>query len=563
MAQSPFFTKKRMLARLQELEDARSPHIADWQKITDVIRPARGNYLVGAGQKETSKRPTSMINSTPAVASRTLQAGMISGASSPAYAWFKFELDDFEMMKWGPARVHLELREKILSQYLARSNFYQTLQVCYGDAADFGTGCGLIDTHPTQLFTAKVFSPGEYFIDTDENGDIDTVYRRIQKTCLQIIGRFGLDRVSEKVRQAYDKGNYQTPFIIIEVIEPNQDIGEGREDWNGKPWVRFVFEQDNKEDGEEAYLEISGYRDWPGFNLRWDLASGNTWGFGPGLLALGDAAALQTLEFRDAQAVEKAVKPPLGAPIFLKNKPISHAPGGVTYYDPIAANQGKVEPLYNIMPGVLQALSLKIEKAEYRINEVYFKDLFLMLASTDRREITAREVEEKHQEKLFALGPVLQRTHRDALNNAIIRCYNILDRAGKFPPAPPELQKRLLYVRYTSALAFAQRAAGASSLERFFGFTGNIVAAYPNVKHKINSFKGMDYYADAIGVPAEVINTDEVASKAAQAEAQAAQAEATAGALKDTAQAGQLLSATDTARPSALSFLMDRAGIVG
>lgn len=556
---STFFTKKRMLARYAELESSRSPHMTDWQKITDVIRPSRGTYL--SSSVEVSKRPTSMINSTPAVASRTLQAGMISGASSPAYEWFKFQLDDTEMMKWGPARVHLEIREKILGQFLARSNFYQNLQVCYGDSADFGTGCGIIDEHDREMFSAKVFSPGEYCIDVDENGDINTVYRKVTKTCLQLVGKYGLDKVSKKCSEAYDKGNYQSPFVVYEIIEPNQDLSDSRADWRGKPYVKFVFEEGNKDDGEANYLSISGYNDWPGFNLRWDIASGNTWGFGPGLLALGDAAALQTLEFRDAQAVEKAVKPPLGAPIQLKNKPISHAPGGVTYYDPYSANAGKVEPLYNIMPGVLTALSAKIEKAEYRINEVYFKDLFLMLASTDRREITAREVEEKHQEKLFALGPVLQRTHRDALNNAIIRCYNILDRAGKFPEAPPELRERLISVRYTSALAFAQRAAGAASLERFFGFTGNLVAAYPSVKHKINANKGMDYYADAIGVPAEVINSDDVANKASAEEAQAAAAPAQAAALKDTAQAGQLMSQTDTTRPSPLSFLMERAGV--
>ena len=561
---SNFFTKKRMLARITALEQNRSVHIHDWQKITEVIRPARGKYLEGTGNtSEISKRPTSMINSTPAVASRTLQAGMISGASSPAYEWFKFQLDDEELMKWGPARVSLELREKILGQYLARSNFYQNLQTCYGDSADFGTGAGIIDSHPTEMFSAKVFSPGEYLIDVDENGDIDTLIRKAPRTTLQIVGKWGLEKVSVRVREAYDRGNYQTPFSVIEIIEPNQDIVSGRGDWRSKPWVKFVFEESVKEEGESYYLELGGYREWPGFNLRWDLASGNTWGWGPGLLALGDAAALQTLEFRDAQAVEKAVKPPLRAPVHLKNRPISHAPGGITYYDPYTATNAQVEPMYTIAPGILQALESKIARAEFRINTVYYKDLFLMLATTDRREITAREVEEKHQEKLFALGPVLQRTHRDALNNAIIRCYRILDAAGRFPPAPEELRKRLLTVRYTSALAFAQRAAGASSLERFFGFTGNISAAYPGVRHKININKGVDYYADAVGVPAEIMNTDEKAEKAAADEAQAMQGPAQAAAAKDVASSAQLLSQTDTARPSALSFLMNRAGITG
>lgn len=557
---STFFTKKRMLARVSTLEERRTPHISDWQKITDVIRPARGKYL-NTDSAEVSKRPTSMINSTPAVASRTLQAGMISGASSPAYQWFKFELEDPELTRWGPAKIALEQRELVLAGYLARSNFYQQLQVVYGDSADFGTGAGIIDRHERDFFTAKVYSPGEYLIDVDDAGDIDTLILDTTKTVLQLVSRFGLEKVSNKVREAYDRGNYNTPFPIISMIEPNQDLQSSKATWHGKPWVKFVFQKDNKDDGENAYLEISGYNDWPGFNLRWDLASGNTWGWGPGLLALGDAAALQTLEFRDAQAVEKAVKPPLGAPIHLKNKPISHAPGGVTYYDPYAANQGKVEPLYNISPGVLQALSLKIEKAERRVNEVYFKDLFLMLASTDRREITAREVEEKHQEKLFALGPVLQRTHRDALSNAIIRCYKILDEAGQFPPAPRELEGKDVKIRYTSALAYAQRAAGASSLERFFGFTGNIIAAYPQVRHKVNINRGIDHYADAIGVPAEVMVPDAQAEQAAASEAQQAAGPAQAAATKDLASAGQLMSQTDMRNPSALSFLLNRAGI--
>lgn len=564
--QTTFFTKKRILARTAALETRRSVHYKDWQKITEVIRPTRGQYLDGDAP-ELSKRPTSMVNSTPAVASRTLQAGMISGASSPAYNWFKLYLDDDELNKWGPAKIALEQRERILSQYLARSNFYQTLQTVYGDAADFGTGAGIIDPHPRDIFTAKAFSPGEYLVDVDAHGDIDTLVRKVPWTTLQLVSRFGLERVSRKVRESYDKGDYQTPFVVIECIEPNQlavGVGPGsgtNETWKNKPWVKFVFEVENTEDGEAAYLEISGYNEWPGFNLRWDIASGNIWGQGCGTLALGDAAALQTLEFRDAQAIEKAVKPSLQAPVHLKNVPISQAPGGVTYYDPYTANGNKVEPVYQISPGILTALDQKRLSLERRVNEVYFKDLFLMLATTDRREITAREVEEKHQEKLLALGPVLMRTHRDALNNAIMRIYNMLDRAGLFPEAPPELRGREVTVRYTSVLAYAQKAGSAASIERFFGFTGNLAGAYPQARFKVNVNKGLDYYADAIGVPAEIMVDDQTADAESAKAAQAAAGPAQAGALKDTAQAAQLLSQTDTTRPSPLSFLLQRGGL--
>jgi len=232
----------------------------------------------------------------------------------------------------------------------------------------------------------------------------------------------------------------------------------------------------------------------------------------------------------------------------------------VTYVDPYTSNGAKVEPIYNIQAGVLGSLLNDIERHERRINEVYYKDLFLMLANTDRREITAREVEEKHEEKLLNLGPVLMRTHRDALSNAIIRVYRILDASGAFPPAPAELRGRQLSIRYISALAYAQRAAGATALERFFGFTGNLAAAYPQIPFKINVNKGVDYYADSIGVPAEVMRTDEEADAAAAQAQQQAAGPAQATAAKDVAGAAQLLSQTDTARPSALSYLLNRTG---
>lgn len=559
MAEGEFFSKVRMKKRRSALEARRSPHIVDWQKITQVIRPSRGLYLSG-GDTEASKKPTSMVNSTPAVASRVLRAGMIGGASSPSYEWFKLVLDDTDMAKWGPARIALEQRERVIYAYAAQSNFYTQLQLLYGDAADFGTSLGLLDPHSRDIFTAKIYSPGQYFIDVDENGDIDTIYVDISLSVIQLMSRWG-ETASKDVKELYRLGEYNKTVDCLLVIEANQNLTEGRADWRGKPFVKFFFEKKSEGETERDYLEISGYEDWPGFDLRWDIDSGNIWGSGPGLLALGDAAALQTTEFRDAQGLEKAVKPPLTAPIFLKNKGINQTPGGVTYFDPFAANQAKVEPIYSIQPGVLQALRETIQRHEFRINEVYYKDLFLMLASTDRREITAREVEEKHAEKLLNLGPALMRVHRDTLSRAIIRMYKMLDRAGLFPEAPPELKERTLSIRYTSSLAYAQRAAGASALERFFGFTGNISAAYPQVKHKININKGVDYYADAIGVPAEIMQSDEQANQSAQAEAQAAQAPAQAAAAKDMAQGAELLSRTDTARPSALQYLLNRGGM--
>lgn len=555
-----FASRKRILARLGEMETERSPHITDWRNITNFIRPNRGRYLYDS--QEQSARPTSLVNSTPAEASRTLQAGMVSGASSPAYQWFMFEYDDPQLKDWGPAREHLEVRQQIVYSLLANSNFYQSLQTLYGDSADFGTGMGLLMSHPRDTLTLAPLSPGEYFIDTDFAGDINTIYLKRKMTVLQMIGRFKKENCPEEVRRAYDETRYQQTFTIIEAIEENQDYDEGKGDWRGKPYVWFCLclEQKDGEDGVDGMLDVSGYNEWPAPNLRWDVASGNKWGTGPGLLALGDSKALQSYEFRSAQAVDKAVTPPMRAPVSLRNKPLSHAPGGITYVDAYMAGN-PIDAIYTISPGVLQAISAKIQEKEFRINAIYYKDLFLMLSTSDRREITAREVEEKHQEKLLALGPVVQRTHRDALDNAIIRVYQMAYRAGLFPDPPNELKESMVKVSYTSALAFAQRAAGAAALERFFGFMGQGVQVFPNWRHKVKDLEVLNQYADAIGVPAKVMRSDEDAEAAAAAEQQQMAAAQAPEAANQMAGAAKLLSETDTSRPSALSFLQQRMGL--
>lgn len=61
----------------------------------------------------------------------------------------------------------------------------------------------------------------------------------------------------------------------------------------------------------------------------------------------------------------------------------------------------------------------------------------------DRGQMTAREVMERQQEKLQQLGPVVERLQFEFLSLALMRVYNILDRAGIFPPIPDNVAARI------------------------------------------------------------------------------------------------------------------------
>ena len=56
----------------------------------------------------------------------------------------------------------------------------------------------------------------------------------------------------------------------------------------------------------------------------------------------------------------------------------------------------------------LGALAADIAEVQGRIKEAFYANLFLMMAESDHREITAREIDERREESIsIFLGPVL------------------------------------------------------------------------------------------------------------------------------------------------------------
>jgi hypothetical protein len=153
-------------------------------------------------------------------------------------------------------------------------------------------------------------------------------------------------------------------------------------------------------------------------------------------------------------------------------------------------------------------MMMDIVDVQRRINDAFYVDLFRMLSLTDRREITAREVEEKHEEKLLMLGPVLERLHNELLDPIIDRIFGIMGRNNMLPPPPQEIQGIDLRVEYISVLAQAQRSVGIGAIERLSGFIGNIAQFNPDVLMKFDLDQAVDEYSMMIGTPPTLIVSD-------------------------------------------------------
>jgi hypothetical protein len=292
---------------------------------------------------------------------------------------------------------------------------------------------------------------------------------------------------------------------------------------------------------------------------RWSVTGEDVYGSSPGMDALGDVRALQLLERRKAQAVDKIVNPPMRGPAALQNGRVSLLPGDVTYVDAVQPGQ-TFAPAYEINTAAVAVLSQAIAEHEARIKTAFYADLWLMLSQGADQTMTAREVAERHEEKMLQLGPVMERLQDELLDPLVDRTFSILLRNGDLPPPPEELEGMELRVEYLSIMAQAQKMLGITGVERLASFVGSLAAVKPEVLDKVDFDQMIDEYGLMVGTPPALVRTDEDVDTIRQARAEEAQA-AQASALQAQAIEGaKTLSQTDTQGDNALTRMLGNLG---
>src|SRR6185436_6774843 len=226
---------------------------------------------------------------------------------------------------------------------------------------------------------------------------------------------------------------------------------------------------------------------------RWDAVGADSWGTGPGWTALGDSQQLQTQQRRKLEAIDRQVKPPMVGPPSLRNEPTSLLPGGITFVaDPTGQS---FRPAVDVRLD-LSHLAADIAEVQGRVKEAFYANLFLMLAESDRRTITAREIDERREEKMLMLGPVLERLHDELLDPLVGRVFRIMARNGLIPPPPPSLGRGLdgtgLQVEFISILAQAQKSVATAGIERMWQFGAQIGALKPEALDRLDPDGTMD-----------------------------------------------------------------------
>lgn len=525
-----------MQKRHQALISERSDYDSHIREIVRNLLPRLGRFSMDERNRG-GDRNRHIIDSTGTRALRVLTAGMMSGMTSPARPWFRVGIADLDLSKDHNVKMWLHAVTQILQRVFTKSNTYNTLHTLYRELGGFGTGYAVTHDDFDTVIHHNAMTFGQYALGLNEKGTVDTASREFQLTVKQAVEMFGVKGLSSGAVNAYDRGDYHTEIDILHTVEPRPANERDTSKRDGRNMryksVYAEFGRNYSMKGED-YLRESGYRFFPGVAPRWDVLFNDTYGASPAMEALGDLKQLQQQQFMKAKAIDYQADPPVQVPKSMQGSQL--IPGGVVVYDGNTL-QGGVRTAYEV-PLRLDHLQGDIAEVQARINSAFYADMFLMLATADRTNMTATEVAERHEEKLLMLGPVLERLHNELLSPLITTTFTRALEAGILPPAPEELGGASLDIEFISMLAQAQKAVSVNATDRLIGHIGVLANAKPDVVDVFDADKSVEAYADALGVnPDFIVPSDKVAlirqerAQAQQAAAAAEQAKLAADAM--------------------------------
>lgn len=531
-------------------EEAQSWHPA-YKDIKMLIAPTRGFFddQPNRGKMIDHKN---LLDSHPTWAMKVLASGMTSGLTSPSRPWFRLGISDQALMKSKAVKEYLEEVQNSLMAVFSKSNFYGILNSAYEELGSFGTAAFSLEEDFKDIVRGKNFTCGEYRIGLDETGRANQFAREMWATVGQVVGEYGIENVSDNTARAYKEKRINQWVKVYHLIKPNHDRDVNKKDNINMPFASYYWEEGHKKD---EYLSVGGYEDFPIICPRWSVTTtSDVYGKSPAWEALGDVKMLQKLQRKKFEALDKLIDPPVQVDSTIDNLTVNTLPGGVSRVSSTNPNGG-VRPAYQINPD-LQSIEFSINTTKEAISKFFFTDMFLMMANDTRSGVTAREVIERHEEKLLMLGPILERIENEMLDPAIDRTYSILQRSGQLPPPPPELEGMDIKVEYISTLAQAQKMVGTTAISQAAQFIGNLAGANPEVLDTFNFDEAAMEYAELIGVSPKIMRSkDEVMKlreQRAEAQAQAQQMQQT----QEMVAGAKVLSDTQVGNNSALDQIL-------
>ncbi|MCH5278075.1 MAG: head-tail connector protein [Desulfovibrionaceae bacterium] len=527
----------RIQRRYQALRSERSGWDTAWSALAELFLPGRWRADTDESAHQGPGLNSRLVNSAGVLAMRTLAAGMQGGMTSPVRPWFRLVLKNSGNRGDAGGEMGAWLDEVTGAMHAAlhQSNFYNAVHGLYADLGTFGTGL-MVETADADGLSFHLVRAGDYVLDVNGRGEVDTFFRRIGMTARQIVDLWGDGgKVPPAIREAAAANAGQggiTRFSVIHGVFPRADLAPGAAlGPRAKPFASVYFCEGpggaGGEGGGPAVLSEGGFDMFPAFAPRWDLSAGAVYGRSPAMDVTPDCKMLQAMTATMRRMQHKIADPPAVADASLRQYGVDLDPGSLTFVDmaTLAQAGNPVTPIQQPEPAALSFTMQGIRDVERVIQDGLYSDLFRMLLDDDRRQITATEIQARQQEKMILIGPVVERLHKELLEPLIARTFALMREWGALPEPPEGLTEGAaeLDVSFESVLAQAQKLTATSAIEQGLAFMAQSAQVNPDVLDLLDFDAMGRAYLERIGLPGACVRdeSDIADLRARRAEAQA------------------------------------------
>ncbi|MBM3099140.1 head-tail connector protein [Gluconobacter cerinus] len=533
-----------------------------WREISHYILPTRGRYFNVPNQASRGRiKGPQIVDRTATTALYNLAAFLMAGITSPARDWFRLSTSSDQANDDPQVKAWLADTKTRLQRVLATGNFYASMSQIYEELTGFGTGACLILQDYEDIVRFYPLTAGEYYLAQNARGEVDTIFREYVQNVAQLVERFGLENCSPTIQGLWESRSLTQEVPVVHAIMPNASRIRGAFGWRGAPYIGVYYEYGNN---SHPALLVESYPRKPFIAPRWSAISNDAYGHGPAEEALPDTKSLQVAQLRLSEAVDKYARPPTMADSSLQQSMVSLLPGGLNYVPGLSqmGNGAGIRPVYQLNPNITP-LQERIQEFKQQIKTTLKNDLILMVSQDmdSTQPVTAAEINVRQQEKMLALGPVLERFHNEALDPIINTTVDIMERGGLLLPRPDGLKSITLKINYVSVLAQAQRATETTVIEQFVRFVGSLVSVDPSAMDNIDMDQLIDQYADLMSVDQRILRTPQAVAALRQQRAYAQQQQAASEQAMQLSQGAKNLSQTDVGGgQSALGAIMSGVG---
>jgi hypothetical protein len=530
---------KTITSRQQKLESDRTQWDDRLQDVADYVSPhrddIRGTYT--KGQRQGDK----LFDGTAVSAAVLATDGIHGYHVSPAFPWFKYEMNRRDVNRLPEVRDWLQELEWLIYSVLNGSNFYGEMWPYIYDGFSLGTASIFPEEDVAEgRIVFEAVHPGETYIAENKYGEIDVFHRKRKLSARQLIQRFG-DDVPEDVRNVAENQPFQE-YEVIHAVYPREDFNSAKLDAQNKRFAScWLLSKGNH------LLGVSGFDRFPYSVWRYMRTGKIAYGTSPAHLAMSDIKGLQVMGKTLLGAAQLAVDPAYNVPTYLEGK-VQLKPRGLN-----DVKQGDAITSVSDVRGYPVGIDREQAKQQ-SIRDRFHVDTFLLLTqlASQPGQRTATEVIELVAEKAAILGAELGPLNSE-LDKILDRVYQIELDAGRLP-SPPDILHEMAEEDpalrfdpvYLGPLAQAQRERFSRDwVTKFMTQIGPMAEVQPSILDNFDLDAGVRDIAENINMPADAIRDMQAVRQLREQKAAAMQAEEAKQDIERLAAAGKDVAALD------------------